>query len=194
VKIYKQDNHQVWYNGDIMAEIFSNSENDEVIKEIKGVSIEKIVDSIKRALIASQTEMESSGIKIKLIQLTLKSIATEKAGAGITLQIPILGELKIGSNISTKSVQTTFLALKPTKNPTKEIYKPKGLDEKLKEIILNLTEGVKAAVNNQPPLEMDEASAELNFVLKSESEISMIIKTGFDAELTNNLKVIFERI
>jgi hypothetical protein len=177
-----------------MAEIFFNSENDEVIREIKGVSIEKIVNSIKRALIASQTEMESSGIKIKLIELTLKSIATEKAGVGITLQIPILGELKIGSNISAKSVQTTFLALKPSKTPTKEIFKPIGLDEKLIEIILNLAEGVKASINNQPPLEMDDASAELNFILKSESEISMIIKTGFDAELTNNLKVIFEKI
>ncbi len=177
-----------------MAERFLNCENNGEIKETKGFSIDKIVDSIKRALVASQVEMESSGIKVKLIELTLKSIASEKVGAGITLQIPILGEFKIGSNISAKSVQTTFLALKPAKSSTKDIYEFNGLEENLKEIILYLTEGIKAAFNNQPLLELDEASAELNFILKSESEISMIIKTGFDAELTNNLKLVFEKI
>lgn len=168
--------------------------DDNRVGESEGVAVGKIVDSIKRALIETQGEMESSGIKIKRIEITLKSIASEKAGAGITLQIPILGELKIGSNISAKSVQNTFLVLKTPKTPKKAVGEFLKLDEKLKESILSLTEGVKAAVNNQPLLEMDESSVELNFILKSESDISLIIKTGFEAELTNNLKVIFEKM
>lgn len=161
---------------------------------MEGLNIEKIVESLKKAMIETQKEMGSSGIKIKRIELTLKAIAMEKAGAGITLQIPILGELKIGSDLSSKSVQTTSLSLKIPKSPTKTVYNLTKLDEKLKESILTLTQGVKAAVNTQPPLEMEEASVELNFILKSDSDISLLIKSGFESELTNNLNVIFEKL
>ncbi len=161
---------------------------------MEGLNIEKIVESLKKAMIETQKEMGSSGIKIKRIELTLKAIAMEKAGAGITLQIPILGELKIGSDLSSKSVQTTSLSLKIPKSPTKTVYNLTKLDEKLKESILTLTQGVKAAVNTQPPLEIEEASVELNFILKSDSDISLLIKSGFESELTNNLNVIFEKL
>lgn len=161
---------------------------------MEGLNIEKIVESLKKAMIETQKEMGSSGIKIKRIELTLKAIAMEKAGAGITLQIPILGELKIGSDLSSKSVQTTSLSLKIPKSPTKTVYNLTKLDEKLKESILTLTQGVKAAVNTQPPLEMEEASVKLNFILKSDSDISLLIKSGFESELTNNLNVIFEKL
>lgn len=172
------------------ASISNDTEN----KENKGVAIGEIVDSIKRALIGTQGDIESSGIKIKRIEITLKSIALEKAGAGVTLQIPLLGAFKIGSDISSKSVQTTSLTLKNPKLPKKSISGLHKLDQKLAESILSLTEGINAAAGNQPPLEIDESSVELNFILKSESEISFLIKSGFDAELTNSLKVIFEKI
>jgi hypothetical protein len=170
------------------------SSGDREISENEGVAISAIVDSIKRAMIKTQENMESSGIKIKHIELKLKSIASEKAGAGVTLQIPLLGELKIGSDLSSKSVQTTFLTLKTPKTRIKSTYELLKLDEKLTESILSLTEGITAAFNNQPPLEMEESSIELNFVLKSESEMSFIIKAGFESELTNTLKVVFEKI
>lgn len=167
---------------------------DEGISEDEGVAISEIVDSIKRALIETQGELQTSGIKLKRIELTLKSIASGKAGAGITFQIPILGKLKIGSDVSSKSVQTIFLALDAPKTPTKGIVPSMELEKNLKGLILSLAEGVKAAVDNQVPLEMGESWVELNFVLKSENEISLIIEAGFDAELTNNLKIIFEKM
>jgi len=136
--------------------------------------------------------MESSGIKIKKIEITLKALASGEAGAELKLQIPILGELKIGSKISSKSIQTTVLILKP---PTKKVFgKGIKMNKKLEESILSLTEGIKAAVNTPPVLEMEEASTDFNFVLASDSEISMIIKSGFESELTNNLKIVFEKI
>lgn len=170
------------------------SSDDRGIGENQGVAISEIVDSIKRALIETQENIESSGIKIKRIELKLKTIASEKTGAGVTLQIPLLGELKIGSDLSSKSVQTTFLTLKTPKAMIKTTYGLLKLDEKLTESILSLTEGITVAVNNQPPLEMEESSIELNFVLKSESEMSFIIKAGFESELTNTLKLVFEKI
>ncbi|MDO5836110.1 MAG: hypothetical protein Q4P17_06340 [Methanobacterium sp.] len=67
------------------------------------------------------------------------------------------------------------------------------LGKRLKESILALSNGVMAAVNTDPPFEVYESSVELNFILTSESEISLIIKGGLEAELTNNLKIIFEK-
>ncbi|BDZ72168.1 trypco2 family protein [Methanobacterium petrolearium] len=164
------------------------------IGESEGVAVGEIIGSVKRALIETQENMESSGMKIKSIQLKLKSIASENAGAGVTLQIPLLGKLKIGSDISAKSVQTIFLTLKTPQTRKKSAYGLLELDEKLAKGILTLTEGIKAAACDQPILEMGESSIELNFILKSESDISFLIKAGFESELTNTLKVIFEKI
>ncbi|NYB51652.1 MAG: hypothetical protein HVN35_03670 [Methanobacteriaceae archaeon] len=164
------------------------------IREDEGVGVAEIVNSIKWALLVTQGELETSGIKLKRIELNLKSIASRKAGAGIRFQIPILGKLKIGSNVSYKSVQTISLVLNTPKTPTKDIIPSIGLDKNLKSLIMSLADGVKAAVDGNIPLEMGESWVELNFVLKSENEVSLIIETGFDAELTNSLKLFFEKI
>jgi hypothetical protein len=165
------------------------------ILELPGMSVDNIMVSVKAALMETQQVMETSGIKIKRIDLTLKSIASGETGTQIKLNIPILGELKLGSRISEKSIQTTILSLKPPK-PTKVVKDVRfpQLGERLKESILSLTRGVMAAVNDDPPLEVYESSVELNFILTSESEISLIIKSGLEAELTNNLKIVFEKI
>ena len=176
------------------GKIKNSGSTGEDIEKKEGVAIDEIVDSIKRAIILTQGDIESSGIKIKRIELKLKSIASEKAGADIKLQVPILGEFKIGSDLSSKSVQTTSLILKTSKIPIKVVNKMFKLDEKLAENILSLTKGIKAAAINQPPLEMEESLVELNFVLKSESEVSFLIKAGFESELTNTLKIVFEKI
>ncbi len=179
-----------------MGRRFFNGEND-MIRDSEGVAIDTIVDRIKAALVETQPVMESSKIKIKRIELTLKALASGEVGAQVKLQIPILGELKFGSSISAKSVQTTFLALQPPK-PKATLTRTKDMEfqklqDNLKESILSLTKGVDAAINNKPPLEMDESSVELNFILASKSDISLIIKSDFESELTNNLKVIFEK-
>lgn len=161
--------------------------------EVKGIALNDLVETIKGSMVTMQKDMESSGIKIKRIELTLKTLASGEAGAEMKFQIPILGELKIGSKISSKSIQTTILILKPAAEKMSLSGMVK-MDEKLEQSILSLTEGIKAAVNNPPILEMEEASTEFNFVMASDSDISMIIKSGFDSELTNNLKIVFEKI
>jgi hypothetical protein len=170
--------------------------NDDGLSEIKGVAINEIVDSIKRSMVKMQQDMESSGIKIKKIEITLKTIAVEDFGAESKLQIPILGELNIGSKLSKKTVQTINLTLKlpkPTKKWIEKIQFMK-MDETIEKSILDIAEGVKAAINNPPILELEDASVEFNFILKSDSEISMIIESGFESELTNNMTVTFEKM
>jgi hypothetical protein len=178
-----------------MKMVQSYAEEKAKILELPGMSVDNIMGSVKEALVETQQVMETSGIKIKRIDLTLKAIASGDAGTQIKLNIPILGELKLGSAISSKSVQTIFISLKPLKpeTRTKDMNFPE-LGERLKESILALSNGVMAAVNSDPPLEVYESSVELNFILTSESEISLIIKSGFESELTNNLKIIFEKI
>ena len=80
--------------------------------EVESLPLADLVYSIKRALFFKQDELLEHRLVIKNIQLTLKSIATYDAGVNISLQIPILGKIKFGSEISEKSLQTTILTLK----------------------------------------------------------------------------------
>jgi hypothetical protein len=165
--------------------------------DVESLPIADMVNSIKRALVFKQAEMQEHGIAIKNIQLILKTIATTDAGAKISLQIPILGKVEFGSEISEKSLQTTSLTLKPpTRGIVERGVKLMDMEETLAQSISSIIEGVKAAnsdENNSVPMEMEAASAEFNFVLSGDLEISMIIENGFESELSNTLKIKFEK-
>jgi hypothetical protein len=177
-----------------MSKVFINEIEKDKGLEIEGIPISDIVDSIKRAIVLKQLDMDKSGIKIKDMELTLKTVAAADVGAKISLQIPILGKIEFGSKISEKSLQTTNLTLK-VPGPT-EVERGLGLadlDETIADSISNIIEGVKAANDNSPSLEMEEASVEFNFVLSGDSKISLIIESGFESELSNKLKITFEK-
>lgn len=163
--------------------------------DVESLPIADMVNSIKRALVFKKEEMQEHGLTIKNIQLILKTIATTEAGAMISLQIPILGKVEFGSEISEKSLQTTSLTLKPpAQGKGERDVKLVKMEETLVQSITSIIEGVIAAgsaENNTVPLEMEAASAEFNFVLSGESEISMIIGSGFESELSNTLKIKF---
>ncbi|MEN6593163.1 MAG: trypco2 family protein [Methanobacterium sp.] len=163
--------------------------------DVESLPIADLVNSIKKALVYKQAEMQEHGIGIKNIQLTLKTMATSNTGAGISLQIPILGKVEFGSEISEKSLQTTSLTLKPPiQGKMVQGVKLIDMEETLAQSISSIIEGVKAA-NGQGPisLEMEEATAEFNFILSGNSEISMIIGTGFESQLSNTLKIKFKK-
>ena len=78
-------------------------------REDKGFSIKSrpmgdLVNSFKKALILKEEDMQEFGIAIKDVKLTFKTVAKAEAGAGISLQIPILGKIEFGSEISEKSL------------------------------------------------------------------------------------------
>ncbi len=84
--------------------------------EIKSMPMADLINSIKRALIIKQNEMQEFGINLKNVELTIKTVAIADGGANLSLQIPILGKLLLRSKISEKSMQTTTLKLIPFKN------------------------------------------------------------------------------
>ena len=162
---------------------------------VESLPIADLVNSIKRALVYKQAEMQEHGIGIRNIQLTLKTLATSNTGAGISLQIPILGKVEFGSEISEKSLQTTSLTLKPPiQGKMVQGVKLIDMEETLAQSISCIIEGVKAA-NSQDgiSLEMEEATAEFNFIISGDSEISLIIESGFESQLSNTLKIKFEK-
>ncbi len=164
--------------------------------EIESIPIADLVNSIQRTLIIKQAEMREYGIGIKNIELNLKTVATAAAGAKISLEIPILGKIEFGSKVSEKSLQTTSLTLKPPADVKIERgIELKEMDETVAQSISSIIEGVKAA-NNQDSisLELEEASFEFNFILSGDSKISMIIESGFESELSNNLKIRFKKL
>lgn len=171
------------------------------VREDKGFTIKSrpmgdLVNSFKKALILKEEDMQEFGIAIKDVKLTFKTVAKAEAGAGISLQIPILGKIEFGSEISEKSIQITTLTLKPpTDTKIKRGIELTDLDNTVVQSISSIIEGVKAA-NNQDsiPMEMKEASFTFNFILSGDSEIAMIIENGFESQLSNTLKINFQKI
>lgn len=163
----------------------------------EGVPMVEIVDCVKRAIVLKQADMEESQIRIKKIDLSLKTMATTNTGAEVSLQIPVWGKIEFGSKLSEKSLQTTNLTLKiPDSTYLDKGFNLKEMDKTIARSISSIIEGVKAAYNadNSPLLEMENASAEFNFILSGDSDISMVIDSGFQSELSNNLKITFQKI
>ncbi len=114
--------------------------------DIESLPIADLVNSIKKALVFKQAEMQEHGLLIKNIQLILKTVAASDAGAKISLQIPILGKVEFGSEISEKSLQTTSLTLKPpAQGKIEPGVKLIEMEETLVQSISSIIEGVKAA-------------------------------------------------
>ena len=76
--------------------------------EIKSMPMADLVNSIKRALVIKQNKMQEFGINIKNVELTIKTVAIADGGTNISLQIPILGKLLLGSKIRKISADHHF--------------------------------------------------------------------------------------
>lgn len=163
--------------------------------EIKSMPMADLINSIKRALVIKQNKMQEFGINIKNVELTIKTVAIADGGTNISLQIPILGKLLLGSKISEKSLQTTTLTLVPSKNVKFEKdIELNSLEETIIQSISSIVEGVKTAnKEDSAPMELDDASFTFNFILSEDTRISMIIETGIESELSNTLKINFEK-
>lgn len=163
--------------------------------KIKSITIADLVTSINKALIIKRAGLQESGINIKNVELTLKTLAVADSGANISLQIPILGKLVLGSKISEKSIQTTSLTLTPTAGTKFERgIAVNDIEKTVTQSISSIIEGVNAANNQNSILTvMDDASFTFNFILSGDSSISMIIENGFESELSNTIKIKFER-
>lgn len=184
-----------YIEGDTMDKVMINKGQNDNGFDVESLPIADLVNSIKRALVYKQAEMQEHGIGIKSIQLTLKTLATSNTGAGISLQIPILGKVEFGSEISEKSMQTTSLTLKPPiQGKMVQGVKLIDMEETLAQSISSIIEGVKAANSQEGiSLEMEEATAEFNFIISGDSKISLIIESGFESQLSNTLKIKFEK-
>jgi hypothetical protein len=184
-----------YIEGDTMDKVMINKGQNDNGFDVESLPIADLVNSIKKALVYKQAEMQEHGIGIKSIQLTLKTLATSNTGAGISLQIPILGKVEFGSEISEKSMQTTSLALKPPiQGKMVQGVKLIDMEETLAQSISSIIEGVKAANSQEGiSLEMEEATAEFNFIISGDSKISLIIESGFESQLSNTLKIKFEK-
>lgn len=178
-----------------MCRGFFKDSNSMVVKNT--VPLGELVEKIKKVIFKLKDELYSSGIKIKTVKLTMKTVATGELGVEAKFQIPVLEGLKIGSKISKETLQTTVLKFKPPEpqEPKKGISETsfEGLEEQLENSIRTIIDAVKAAALNEPPLELDDASTEFNFLLKSSSEISLMLQTDIESELANNVKIEFEK-
>lgn len=175
-----------------MSILFGNEDKEKAF-HVPSMPVADLVSSIKKAIIIKQSEMQEYGISIKNVELSLKTVATVDSGASISLEIPVLGEVEFGSEVSEKSVQTTKLTLKPTDIQDVRAMDLGDMDQTVVHSITSILEGVKAAQGDEINLKLEEASFEFNFVLSGDSKISMVIDNGFESELSNTLKINFRR-
>ena len=174
----------------MLEELLKNAHKDTGF-EIKSMPVSDLVNSIIKSLILKQVEMKEYGISIKNVELTIKTVAIAGGGANISLQIPVLGKLVLGSKISEKSVQTTILTLKPFKEMKLERgIKLNDIEETVSMSITSIIEGVKTATNHETiSMELDDASFTFNFILSGDSRISMIIESDFESVLSNTILI-----
>ena len=175
-----------------MSLLFRN-ENENRGFDIPSMPVADLIKSLKKALMVKQGEMQEFGVSIRNVELTLKTVATVGTGASISLQIPLIGKMEFGSDISEKSVQTTKLTLKPTGYSQIRELELIDMERTVVQSISSIFDGVKEAVEGEVPLELEEASFEFNFVLSTDSKISMVIDSGFESELSNTIKINFKR-
>lgn len=81
-----------------------------------GVPIADLVGAVKAAIVvvgmsASRSERD---LKVTAVQLTLNTIATEKAGGKLEFKVPVLGmAVKLRRSVTTKNTHTVELTLVP---------------------------------------------------------------------------------
>jgi hypothetical protein len=176
-----------------MSILFGN-EDEKKGFDFPSMPVADLVSCVKKAIVIKQSEMKEFGISIKNVELTLKTVATTDSGASISLQIPVLGEMEFGSEISEKSVQTIKIKLIPAEVQEVRKIELMDMDQTVAQSISSIIKGVKAAADGDLiPFKLEEASSEVNFVLSGDSKITMVIDSGFESELSNTLKINFKK-
>lgn len=158
------------------------------MSENVGIQIDKIISKVKKAIreVEQRSYRSDLGVKVEKLDLKLKTFNSKKGG--IELKVPIVDlDLGLGGNISNEETHTIELTLIPVDDA--RLFGEEDIEDNLVDLILGIEQGIKNALVDFPRFKLQKASVELNFVVNTNGEISIVVIGEKKIETTNNLKL-----
>jgi hypothetical protein len=159
--------------------------------EISGADIEKVIAGVKRAIReAQQGESGRQALNIDKLELTLKGVVEKGAGGELKITIPVIGVgVTAGAELTSKDLQTIQLTLVPVISTTRTSTRAEAFEKELVKGIKAIQEGIKNAAEGEPKFALKDAFVELNFVVNTKGEISLLAKGSGQSEFAQTVKL-----
>jgi hypothetical protein len=157
-----------------------------------GVPIADLVAAVKSAIVAAglSTSHSDRDLKVTAVQLTLNTIATEKAGGKLEFKVPVLGmAVKVGRSVTTKNTHTVEMTLVPPDLAPAHEVRGHEVEDVLVEAIETVRDVMASAVEGDEPFVLRDGSVELVFAVTEEGTISLGMESEQGDEITHKLKL-----
>lgn len=142
--------------------------------------IDRIVNEVKKAILAVEEDKRDDAPSIKAAQLTLRAIRTEALGGGFEFKIFGFG-IKIKGKVTEADTQTIQLKLVPA--DAAETFSEEEVSATLVTALRAVRDSAARAAASEPRFKLEEGSIELNFEVTQDGEIEIVV-VG-EAERTN---------
>ena len=161
------------------------------MSEISGADIEKVIAGVKRAIKAAQkSESEKKALNIEKLELTLKGVVEKAAGGELKIKIPVVDvSLGASAELASKELQTIQLTLVPVRSTTRTATRTEAFEKDLVKAIKAIQEGIRNASEGEPKFTLKDAFVELNFVVNTKGEISLLAKGSGQSEFAQTVKL-----
>jgi hypothetical protein len=156
-----------------------------------GTDIERVIAGVKRAIkAAQQSDGVTQAVNIEKLELTLKGLVEKGASGELKIRIPVIDvSLGIGTEITSKELQTIQLTFVPVKAMTRSGSPTEAFEKELVKAIRDIREGIKKAATIEPKFSLQSASIELNFEVNSKGEIALFAKGSGKSEVAQTVKL-----
>ena len=151
-----------------------------------GVDIAGLVSTIKSSIKkANVSGADNSGdLQVVSVDLSLRTIATTKAGGGVELRVPFVGmKLKFGAGITNQDTHTIDMTLVPPDQLAEPELRTFDVEEGLVTAIETIRAVVAQAAEGDLPFLLKHGGVEISFVVTRTGTISL----GVEGELTNEI-------
>jgi Trypsin-co-occurring domain 2 len=156
------------------------------------VPIDELVAAVKEAIRAANISATDTGrdLRVATIDLSLKAVATRKAGGGLDFRVPVLGwKVKVGADHTRQSTHTIDISLVP--RPAGKQFEVRGgdVEETLVDAITTIRAAITAAGAGDDPFVLDKGTIELAFAVTDKGTISVGVEGELTDEVTNTLQL-----
>jgi NTP-dependent ternary system trypsin peptidase co-occuring protein len=151
------------------------------------VAIDELVSAVKDAIREADISVSDAGrdLRVATIDLSLKAVATTKAGGGLDFRIPVIGwKVKAGADHSRRRTHTVEISLVP--RPDTGPFEVRGGDV---EAIGTIRAAIAAAGTGDDPFVLGTGTIELVFAVTDHGTISVGVEGELTDEVTNTLKL-----
>ena len=148
--------------------------------------VSTIKSSIKRANVSGADK--SSDLQVVSVDLSLRTIATRKAGGGVELRVPFVGmKLKFGADVTNQDTHTIDMTLVPPDQLAEPGLRTFDVEESLVTAIETIRATMAEAAKGDPPFLLKHGGVEISFVVTRSGTISLGVEGELSNEITHTL-------